>query len=184
MALSKSSRLVISTVNACRAGISKPIAIPLSAAITIMKLAFANPKCVPAARTKAHNICAACVPIRMGSLGVTVRSRAAPKRKNHHRRRTDRRNGAKQKFRAGISYTNQLIAVCCNQARPVMSSGMRAVSVLATKRHFNRMRFTRSANCVARERRLPACNRRQLPTELSFWLAAETRRQAACALQS
>jgi hypothetical protein len=40
-------------------------------------------------------------PDQDGSFGVTVRQRAAPKRKNHHRRRTDRRNGAEQKSRAG-----------------------------------------------------------------------------------
>ncbi|PYM07339.1 MAG: hypothetical protein DMF15_11160, partial [Verrucomicrobia bacterium] len=39
---------------------------------------------------------------------------------------------------------------------------MRAVSVVATKRHFNRTRFTRPANCIAGERKLPAWNRRQL----------------------
>src|SRR5437588_5405042 len=33
------------------------------------------------------------------ALGITVRQRAAPKRKNHHRRGTDRGNGAEQEFR-------------------------------------------------------------------------------------
>ena len=40
-------------------------------------------------------------PDQDGSLGITVRQRAPPKRKNHHWRGTDRGNGAKQEFRAG-----------------------------------------------------------------------------------
>ena len=58
-----------------------------------------------------------------------------------------------------------------------MSSGMREVSVVATKRHFNRMRF------MCRRIALPASGGYQpsLPTEISFRLAAKTGRQVACA---
>jgi len=43
IALSKSSRLVISTVKDCRAGISNPMAMPLNAAMTMMNEAEAKP---------------------------------------------------------------------------------------------------------------------------------------------
>src|SRR5437667_7912053 len=69
IAFSKSSRLVISTVNACRAGMSKPIARPFNAAITIMNDGVANPAHTPAARRKAQIIWAVCVATRMERFG-------------------------------------------------------------------------------------------------------------------
>src|SRR6266436_8280839 len=56
IAFSKSSRLVISTVNAWRAGMSKPIATPLSAAIMMINNGVANPTQAPAASKNAQII--------------------------------------------------------------------------------------------------------------------------------
>ena len=58
IAFNKSSRLVISTVKDCRAGMSNPIAMPLSAAMMTMKFALANPAQMPIARRNAQIICA------------------------------------------------------------------------------------------------------------------------------
>src|SRR6266567_3851792 len=69
IAFNKSSRLVISTVNAWREGMSKPIAIPLSAAIAMMNPVEANPSHTPAASENAQIICAACVITRMDLFG-------------------------------------------------------------------------------------------------------------------
>ena len=69
IAFSKSSRLVISTVNAWRAGMSKPIEIPLSAATMMMNAVDANPSHTPAASKNAQIICAACVATRMERFG-------------------------------------------------------------------------------------------------------------------
>src|SRR5207244_11221149 len=69
IAFNKSSRLVISTVNAWRAGMSKPIAIPLNAAIAMMNPVAANPSHTPAGSEDAQIICAACVITRMDLFG-------------------------------------------------------------------------------------------------------------------
>ena len=69
IALSKSSRLVISTVNACRAGISNPIAMPLSAATATINVALANPAQTPIASKNAQIICAVWVAIRIDRFG-------------------------------------------------------------------------------------------------------------------
>ena len=68
IAFSKSSRLAISTVNAWRAGMSKPIEIPLSAAMIMMNHGEANPSHTPVASKNAHTICADCVATRMERL--------------------------------------------------------------------------------------------------------------------
>src|SRR5205823_13175644 len=68
IAFSKSSRLAISTVNAWRAGISKPIEIPLSAAMIMTNHGEANPSHTPVASKNAHTICADCVATRMERL--------------------------------------------------------------------------------------------------------------------
>jgi hypothetical protein len=69
IAFSKSSRLVISTVKAWRAGMSNPMATPFSAATTMMNPVEANPSHTPAARKNAQIICADCVATRMDLFG-------------------------------------------------------------------------------------------------------------------
>src|SRR5439155_20946499 len=76
IALSKSSRLVISTVNAWRAGMSNPIAVPLNAATTKINKGVAKPSQTPVASNNAQSICADCVAMRMDRLGY--KSASAP----------------------------------------------------------------------------------------------------------
>ena len=69
IAFSKSSRLVISTVKAWRAGMSKPMATPFSPAMTIMNNGLAKPAQAPAASKNAQSICAVCVATMIERLG-------------------------------------------------------------------------------------------------------------------
>ena len=69
IAFSKSSRLVISTVKAWRAGMSKPMATPLSAATMMMNNGEAKPSHTPATSKNAQPICADCVATRIERFG-------------------------------------------------------------------------------------------------------------------
>ena len=69
IAFSRSSRLVISTVKACRAGMSNAIATPFTAEIAMMSHGDASPIHASAARTNAGIICAVCVQRMMARFG-------------------------------------------------------------------------------------------------------------------
>ena len=76
IAFIKSSRLVISTVNDWRAGMSNPIEIPFSAATIMMNGVVAKPNHTPAASKNAQIIWAAWVATRIERFGY--RSASAP----------------------------------------------------------------------------------------------------------
>ncbi len=69
MALSKSSRLAISTVKAWRAGISKPSAMPLHAAMSMIVVGEASCRSTSTPRRNAKAISKTCVTRRMFRFG-------------------------------------------------------------------------------------------------------------------
>ena len=115
IAFSKSSRLVISTVNAWRAGMSKPIEIPFSAATMMMNEGVAKPNHTPAATKNAQIIWAACVATRIERFGY--RSASAPPQMDESIMGADPTAATtpSRSFEFVIWYTYQLIAVCCIQ---------------------------------------------------------------------
>ncbi len=68
-ALSRSSRPVISIVNACRAGMSNAIAMPFTVDKAMMSAGVARPHQASPARTKAGSICTACAQMTMVRFG-------------------------------------------------------------------------------------------------------------------
>src|SRR6476661_9485695 len=113
IAFSKSSRLVISTVNAWRAGMSNPIEIPFNAATIMMNGVVAKPNHTPAATKNAQIIWAACVATRIERFGY--RSASAPPQMDEIIIGADPTADTtpSRSFEFVIWYTYQLIAVCC-----------------------------------------------------------------------
>src|SRR5437763_2187289 len=113
IALSKSSWLVISTVNAWRVGMSKPIATPLSAAIMMINNGVATPAQAPAASKNAQIICAVCVARMIERFGYRSASDPPQIENNIIGADPTAATTPSSNLEFVISYTNQLIAVCC-----------------------------------------------------------------------